>query len=625
MYVYRGTVEDVARLVVQPDFVEACARRFGKLFGLAPAEEEVRSWRQSWPALLDVLVRAGLGELDVLLEYSLPATGERVDAVIVGQDADGVLTVVAVELKQWTYARPAATPGKLEVGGREVAHPARQVGGYVYYLRDWVAGGAALRVRGTVLLHNAPAELIGGLRGMVPADAPSAEFPLLGRGDLAAGVVPEELAARTGCGGLTAAREETVAAFLAAEHRPSQEVLNRLAENISGNNLFPLIGEQDQARQAILRAVAAVGGTGPGGMVVVTGGPGTGKTAIAGRLMGELCGQPGRNPRLLTPSGTLTKQLQRLLGESSRGLVTTFLDSTPTGLDKRSVILLDEAHRARTYPNNRRTAFPLTLSRVLDRVGVLVLFLDERQIVRPSEGITLNELRRHAQETGAAFEHVDLVTQFRCNGSQAYFQWVDQMFSPMGQAAPWTGENYDLALSSDPDELAAWVDDHTAAGHSARITAGFCWPWERPSVPPLIPEVALKWVDADGRDQSWARPWNLRSDEPLPAFPNVPARPYWATDPGGHEQVGCIYTAQGLEYGFGAVIVGDDLVRRNGRWLARPEASHDTPLKGLTSDQYLPYALNTYRVLATRGARATRFYSTDMETQAYLAASMPRA
>ncbi|MGW2373008.1 hypothetical protein [Kitasatospora sp. NPDC001683] len=44
------------------------------------------------------------GDLDLLLELSLPGTGERVDAAVVGQDATGELTVVAVELKQWTWA-----------------------------------------------------------------------------------------------------------------------------------------------------------------------------------------------------------------------------------------------------------------------------------------------------------------------------------------------------------------------------------------------------------------------------------------------------------------------------------------------------------------------------------------
>ncbi|MFF7994718.1 DNA/RNA helicase domain-containing protein [Kitasatospora xanthocidica] len=128
----------------------------------------------------------------------------------------------------------------------------------------------------------------------------------------------------------------------------------------------------------------------------------------------------------------------------------------------------------------------------------------------------------------------------------------------------------------------------------------------------------------DHHERTWARPWNLRSDQPVPGFPDIPARPYWATDRGGHDQVGCIYTAQGLEYAFGAVILGADLVRRAGHWQAHPEASHDArQLRTLPPEQYLRYALNTYRVLATRATHGTRLYSTDPETQAYLASLLP--
>lgn len=625
MYVHRGTISETARQVVRPEFVAECRTHFRSLHGRTPEDEETGSWQRSWPVLLDALERAGLGDLDVLLELSLPGTGERVDAAVVGQDAAGELTVVAVELKQWTWAVPSQREaGMLEVGQRTVPHPARQVGGYVFYLRDWAVGGAGVQTKGVALLHNAGAELLRHLRGMTLPTAPSAEFSLLGRDDIADGVPAAELADRLRCGGLTPAPRDAIDRLLTGDHRPSQRALKRLADNIEGRNLFPLIGEQDRARRAIHDAVKEAGERGPGGLVVVTGGPGTGKTAIAARLMGELCGMPGRNPRLLTTSGTLTRQLQRLLREDSRGLVATYKRQPPSGLDKSSVVLLDEAHRAETYPDQRSPGFPAALRNLLDRVGVLVLFLDERQVVRPTEGITREELEQHAHDCGAAYRHVDLETQFRCNGSQTYHRWVDAVFSPADAPDPWNGAGYDLGLGADPDALAAWVDGHTERGDSARITAGFCWPWNAEAVPPLEPEVTIRWHGPDDSERSWSRPWNLRAEHPVPGLPDVPPRPFWATDQGGHEQVGCIYTAQGLEYAFAAVILGADLVRRDGRWQARPQASHDAKqLRDLPPQRYLRFALNTYRVLATRATHGTRLYSTDPETQAYLASLLP--
>ncbi|MFD9687758.1 DNA/RNA helicase domain-containing protein [Kitasatospora sp. NPDC059088] len=625
MYVHRGTIGETARQTVLPEFIDECVARFRSRRGMAPGPDEVGSWRRSWPVLLDALMRAGLEHLDVLLELSLPGTGERVDVAVVGQDRDAELTLVALELKQWTWAVPApGESGMLEVGQRTLPHPARQVGGYVHYLRDWAVGGTGVRARGAAVLHNAGAELLGHLRSMVSPGSPSAEFPLLGHDDIADSLPAEELADRLRCRDLAPVPKEAVDRFLAGEHQPSQRALQRLADNIEGRNRFPLVGEQDRARLAILDAVKEAGAKGPGGLVVVTGGPGTGKTAIAARLMGELCRMEGRNPRLLTTSGALTKQLQRLLQDGSRGLVATFRQQPPGGLDKSSVVLLDEAHRAETYPGQRTSALPASLRNLLDRVGVLVLFLDERQIVRPTEGITVAELEHHARESGAVMRRVDLETQFRCNGSQAYHQWVDTLFSDDQTPDPWNSGGYDLAVRPDPHALAAWVDGHAEQGHSARITAGFCWPWNAEAVPPLEPEVAIRWHGPDADEHSWARPWNLRAEQPVPGFPDVPPRPFWATDEGGHDQVGCIYTAQGLEYAFGAVILGADLVRRDGRWQAHPEASHDMRrLRELPPQQYLRYALNTYRVLATRATHGTRLYSTDPETQAYLATLLP--
>ncbi|MEU3494977.1 DNA/RNA helicase domain-containing protein [Kitasatospora cineracea] len=624
MYVHRGTVQETAERATQAAFFDVCARRFEELHGSAVRRQEHESWRHSWPALLEILTRAGLGSLEIALEFTLPATGERVDALVMGQDSRGVLTAVAIELKQWTHARRSRVSGMVEVGNRTLAHPARQVGGYVSYLRNWVGDGPTLRSKGVAVLHNASEELMGILREMVPPSAPSAEFPMLGRSDLMDGMGSAELAAGLGCDGLTTPTEDAIAALLATEHRPSRQALEQFAKNIEGNDSFVLVGEQDRARLAILDAVAKVREKGPGRLIVVAGGPGTGKTAVAARVMGELCRRPGLNPRLLTTSGALTKQLKRLLGDSSHGLVNTFKGGTLRGLDRNSVVLIDEAHRVPARPQHS-TGFPGALDRLIQQVGVLVLFLDERQIVRPWEGVTLPQIRHYAEATGVQPEYVDLTTQFRCNGSQAYFQWVDQVFAPTGSASAWAGHDYDLALSADPEEAENWVAAHTRDGRTARITAGYCWPWTAPKGSTLADDIAIPWVDGRGREQVWRHPWNLGSEEALPMLPGVPGRPYWATDPGGHRQVGCIYTAQGLEYDYGVVIVGDDLVRRDGRWLARPAASHERQMRELSPEHYLRLALNIYRVLATRGTLGVRFWSTDEETRNHLAKLLPPA
>ncbi|WP_069884715.1 DNA/RNA helicase domain-containing protein [Streptomyces luteocolor] len=620
MYLYAGTVAEAARQVDDKTFIAATEQRFTQVFGVAPSPQEIRSWRRSWPALTRILRSAGLEAVHLLLEYSLPATGERVDAIVVGREAGGRLCAVAIELKQWTHAQLSALrPGMVRTADRIVQHPARQVGGYVHYLQQWVSrDDFPLDVRGIVVLHDAPADLIGGLRTQA-ARGPAGAYPVLGRDDLTPVPSADDLAQRLGCADLSPVTWDEVERFVQIEHRPSSALLQRAGKVIEGRDAFTLIGDQDLARQEVLHAVDDARTRGRKSIIVVTGGPGTGKTVIACRLLGDLCKQQGSNPRLLSPSGTLTRQLRRTVGNDYRGLIATFLNKTPAGIAHDSVVLLDEAHRARTYPDHQHGAFPVILGKLIGQAAVTVLFLDERQIVRPTEGLTLKQLEQHAQHTGSAFAHIDLVSQFRCNGSHAYQQWIDRLFQPDGTTPAWKGSDYDLAVATDPGELSDWVTDHTRRGLTARVTAGFCWPWDSPDSPPLLPEVAITWQGPEG-PRTWTRPWNSRADESNFDHPDVPARPFWATDTGGHDQVGCIYTAQGMEYAYNAVIMGGDLVRRGDRWIAHPEQSHDSQLQGLTPDRYLPYALNTYRVLASRGTKGTRLYSTDTITQDFLQA-----
>ncbi|WP_251073067.1 DNA/RNA helicase domain-containing protein [Streptomyces sp. ISL-43] len=79
-----------------------------------------------------------------------------------------------------------------------------------------------------------------------------------------------------------------------------------------------------------------------------------------------------------------------------------------------------------------------------------------------------------------------------------------------------------------------------------------------------------------------------------------------------------------MEYDYNFVIMGNDIVRRGDHWIADPDASHGKPLKVLPAHRCLTYALNAYRVLASRGSKGTRLYSIDPETQAYLQSLISR-
>jgi hypothetical protein len=203
-----------------------------------------------------ILANADLKSLHVLLEYHLPGTSERIDALLLGEGEDGFLTAVIIELKQWTHAHTAGMPaGTVAAGGRVVQHPARQIGSYSHYLNEWVARDEMpLHVRGVAVLHDAPADLIESLRSTV-GKGPSAGFAILGRHDLAITKSAGALAHALKCADLRPASTGRIAQFLAAEHRPSAGLLARAGAVIRGNDQFKLIGDQDLASEIQSRSV----------------------------------------------------------------------------------------------------------------------------------------------------------------------------------------------------------------------------------------------------------------------------------------------------------------------------------------------------------------------------------
>ena len=211
---------------------------------------------------------------------------------------------------------------------------------------------------------------------------------------------------------------------------------------------------------------------------------------------------------------------------------------------------------------------------------------------------------------GCDFKLVELDGQFRCGGSRAYDIWVRRLLGlESGGPIPWEGDDaFDVAVDPTPSGAEAQLARKLEAGYSARIVAGYCWNWSKAEKGEPLP--------ADVVIGEWSRPWN---NPKTTRHGDAPSREMWATDPDGFGQVGCVYTAQGFEYDYGAVIFGPDFVWRGDRWVARPEYSHDNQVKKAVLADFDRAIRNTYKVLLTRGMRGMRLYSTDAETQEFLA------
>jgi uncharacterized protein len=583
--------------------------------GRRPSPSEILSWENSLPVLAHDLVQAGLDKVEVLVEHHLPLTSQRIDVILAGAHPEtGEPSYVVVELKQWSHARRwKDDPTLLTVPGMGTAprlHPLLQVQGYCNYLADFARTleDHEDALAGVAYLHNATTlEALAELRG-VPEDRYGRLFTGADRGKF-----HDFLCSRLD---FEVSGAPYADALIHSAIAPSRQLLAVAAEEVQRREQFVLLAKQRLAFQLVLRAVEEARAKDSKTVVIVTGGPGSGKSVIALSLLGELA-RRGRTVLHATGSRSFTQTLRKVAGKRAPKVqrmfkyFNQFMDAERNSLD---VLVLDEAHRLRETSVDRYTRAALRTGRpqvdeLIAAARVPVFLLDEYQVVRPDEQGTVADIERHASAMGLPVERVDLDAQFRCGGSEEYVRWVITLLGlEEGQLGPWQGDPaFHVGVADSPEEMETFLRARLERGDGARIAAGYCWPWSDPR-----PDGSLV---ADVRVGDWARPWNLKGDR---SVGGAPPAPLWATDPAGFDQVGCVYTAQGFEYDWSGVILGPDLVWREGRFVSVRSANRDPDFrntKRVPDAHFDRLVRNVYKVLLTRGMRGTLLYSTDGETR----------
>jgi len=612
-----------------------------KLAGSISADQrrnsgEIGSWTASLPALADALSAARLQRLWIGLEYRpYQAGNSRADAVIAGFSRDGRPTYLVVELKQWQHANWDTVNERVRGTGASyeraygLSHPYDQAHDYSQFIRNFTAGlhnendaviGAA------AYLHNAVEKSIDSLRTAGPQQA-HATFS----GD------PDGRERFTNF--LTAMFDPDQSGSTAwdrlarARYEQGPTLLDTAAHIFTDPSQYPLTDEQrevfGQIQNAVTRAMNHTADR-EQAVIVVKGGPGTGKTWIAVHLLGANA-RAHRQVSYSTNSSSLRNALQKsagfnkLLGARNAGQLITsariyhdFAERT----GKLDLLIVDEAQRLeewtvlRGHQNSRARQDYLEakninqLFELKKSAKVLVLFIDEDQASTFKDFVTIERAREIAERTGASFEILELTEQHRSGGSEAYEAWVDALVD--GTPAVWRDEaNFSVSVAGSPEELEETVFDGSAEG-DARLLAGFCWDWREH---PKIDTVHKLPFDIEIGD--WKKHWNLHK-----ALDGYPEHSDWARKPSGKEQVGSIFTAQGFEFARVGVIVGPDLVWNHtaGRMKVDIEASRYKNLKRLhkKSKQEEARIRNQYRVLMTRAMQSVVLYSTDPETLAML-------
>lgn len=619
MRLYAGTSKSFIEDTVHNQIAEKLRRSFFDYFRYNPSEAEVQSWNNSLVKMKDVIQHSGLTDHGILLEYQLPLSSKRLDCMVCGRNHDGLDNAVIVELKQWGKCREAVGENELATvlagGYKDVLHPSAQVGYYRQYLRDthtaFYESNNPVTLHSCAYLHNYSSEKNDVL--FAPKfNSIIAASPVFTADDF--DNICDYLGQRLGRGqGM-----DVLQRVEESKYRPSRKLMEHVAGVIEGKAEYILLDEQRVVFDRILGIVRHGFHKRQKYVIIVRGGPGTGKSVIAINLMAELL-RMGYNAHYATGSRAFTETLRNVIGRRGSVQFKYFNSYAVAQPDEVDVLICDESHRIRETSNTRfqkRSDKP-QVEELLKAARVCVFFIDDDQVVRPGEIGSTDYIVKAGNVLRTNIEEFTLDIQFRCAGSQGFIAWIENTLGIHRTAnVLWNAkeEAFDFRIFDSPVSLDKAIRAKTGEGFSARLTAGFCWPWSDAQPDgTLADDVVL-----DG----FHRPWNARPEATRLAR-GIPKATLWAQDPGGMEQIGCIYTAQGFEFDYVGVIFGKDLRYSfdSQNWIGDPSISADSVVKK-SKDNFPNLVKNTYRVLLSRGLKGCFVFFQDKETERFFKSRM---
>lgn len=620
MIVYSATraefTADVFSNVIEAKVLAA----FRKRLGHGAAESEIESWRNSLGYMNNVLISSDIpDDAGVAIEYRIPLTSKRVDVILTGENESGSAVAVIVELKQWSEIEPTDKDAIVVTfvgrARREVLHPSYQAWTYAALINDFnqTVQDERIELAPCAYLHNCDSGRV------IKADFYAEHIqkaPAFIRSDV--NELQDFLRRYIRYGD----KRNILYRIDKGKLRPSKNLVDHLVSLLEGNREFELIDEQKIVYETAL-ALASRARSAKKQVLIVEGGPGTGKSVVAINLLVELTRREllvhyvTRNaaPRAIYESmltGTFTKTRIANLFQGSGA----YTESPMNGMD---ALVVDEAHRLNERSGLYQNLGKNQIKEIIQTARSSVFFIDEDQRVTLRDIGEKAEIRRWAEECGAEVHELALESQFRCNGSDGYLAWVDDALQ-IRETANETleGIDYDFRICENPNELRELIFEKNRESNKARLVAGYCWDWKGKKNPE-IRDVAIP-------EHGFAMRWNLDKDGPL-----------WLRMPNSVNEVGCIHTCQGLELDYVGVIIGLDFVVRDGLVIteATNRSSQDRSIHGykkmLKETPELARELadriirNTYRTLMTRGQKGCYLYCVDKETNDYFRARAGRA
>ena len=605
MIIYKATKRQFVDDVFNNTIADNIDSAFVEHLGRHTSPNEVRSWANSMQFMYKVVNVSELSdEVGIAIEYQIPLTAKRVDFIVSGLNTKKQEQLVIIELKQWEEAEPTEKPGlvvtRFQHGKGEVAHPSYQAWSYAYMLENY---NLSIQERGVEIspcayLHNYTPD--GIINGQLYQEY-VAKAPVFLKND--AGRLQDYILRHI----RYSSPEDIIWKIDNGRLRPSKQLADSLTSMLKGNNEFVMLDDQKVVYETALH-LAKKAQHGKKQVLIVEGGPGTGKSVLAVNLLVNLTADGIATQYVTKNSAPRQVYSVKLSGSFKK----TYIDNlfvgsgcfTETQSDTMGALIVDEAHRLNMKSGMFQNKGENQVKEIINTAHFSVFFVDDCQRIHMKDIGSVQSIRQYAEEMGADVNLEHLSSQFRCNGSDGYLSWLDNALQ-IRETANFrlTEEDYDFRVYDSPTEMFDEIRKHNEANNKSRVVAGYCWDWNSKS--------DHKAYDIVIPEHFFRKQWNFNNNEP------------WLIGEHSIDQIGCIHTCQGLELDYVGVIIGPDMSFTDNHIVTNgfKRSSNDQSLKGFrgmarehpaeaqqAADTIIK---NTYRTLMTRGMKGCYVYCCD--------------
>ena len=617
MLVYEGVKSGFINDVDLNLITDKILNRFKEVFHRSTGESEVNSWRESMLRMRGVLADEEIpNNAGVAIEFNIPHTSNRIDFLLSGYDNNKNNSIIIIELKQWTHAD--AVEGKdgivSTVTGkslREVTHPSYQAWSYASLIDSYnqEVYDRNVGLHPCAFLHNYDITDDDPINSEQYRDYIKAA-PMFGSKDF------EKLREFIKKYVTEGDNKEGLYIIENGKIKPSKMLQDAFSSVLKNNKEFVLIDDQKIIFEEALRIGIASCYHKNKSVLVVEGGPGTGKSVLAINLLKQFLNKSLNSFYVTKNSAPKAVFKAKLKIDKMSGLNNLFkgsgcfYDSKSNSFD---VLIVDEAHRLNAKSGIFHNLGENQIKEIINASNFSIFFIDENQRVTLKDIGSLKEIEDFANFYKATFYKTQLKSQFRCNGSDGYLAWLDNILEIKETANYDLDGKYDFKVFDSPNELRKEIIKRNNTNNKSRLVAGYCWNWITDGKNDTnVHDITIP-------EYNFEISWNLSNSAT------------WAIDPLSVNEAGCIHTCQGLEFDYVGVIIGQDLKYKNGHIVtdytkrAKTDKSLDG-IKKIAKEQGKETAYNiadniiknTYRTLMTRGMKGCYVFACDEALRKHL-------